>query len=314
MATTTAAAGTQVPPRPNPSPSPTAVMGMAMTIASAGTQAPHRSPVLANPFSQRKLVLRSPILLAAISPVRNTPPCHGLGLRTRRPPQRTCLVLLHGRLLPRFTVARSKRRLRSSAPELPILARPQGEAARVTTVATAAVIARGIPALVKARVTNTCLALTSRRESARTAIPAGTHTPRPFPLRLPPPLFMLDRRNRLQRRLLLPMFLQDLRSMLLFHVFLRKNALLTRSVTGVAITTSGPPTFARLRALRDPHPHRAESYMRVLQSRSVPHQHMPNLFLKESMCRGGRFTLRKPRRPATVAHALRMLHPRFPPR
>jgi len=113
----------------------------------------------------------------------------GLGLRTRRP-QRTCPVLLHGRLLPRFTVARSKRRLQSSAHELPSLACPQDEAARVTTVATAAVIARGTPALVKVRVTNTCLALTSRRESARTAIPAGTPTPRPFPLRLPLPVFM----------------------------------------------------------------------------------------------------------------------------
>jgi hypothetical protein len=238
----------------------------------------------------------------------------GLGLRTRRPPQRTCPVLLHGRLLLRFPVARSKRRLRSSPPELPILARPQGEAARVTTVATAAVIARGIPALVKARVTNTCLALTSRKDSARTASPAGTHTQRPVPLRSPLPLFRQDRTNRLQRRLRLPMFLQDLRSMLLFYVFLRKNALLTRSVTGVAITTRGPTTFARLRASRDPHSLRAESCTRQLQPRSAPHQHMPNLFFKQRMCRGGRFTLRKPHRPATVAHAMRMLHPRLPPR
>jgi hypothetical protein len=182
----------------------------------------------------------------------------------------------------------------------------------VTTVATAAVIARGIPALVKARVTNTCLALTSRRESARTAIPAGTHTPRPGPPRLHLSLFTQDRRNRLQRRLLLPMSLQDLRSMLLFYVFLRKNVLLTRSVTGVAITTRGPTTFARLRASRDPHSPRAEWCMRQLLPRSAPHQHMPNLFLKESMCRGGQFALPKPHRPATVAHAVRMFHPRLP--
>jgi len=153
-----------------------------------------------------------------------------------------------------------------------------------------------------------------RRESARTAISAGTHIPRPFPLRLPLPLCMQDRRNGLQRRLLLLMFLQDLRSMLLLHVFLRKNALLTRSVTGVAITTRGPTTFARLRASRDPHSPRAEWCMRQLQPRSALHQHMPNLFLKASMCRGGRFALRKPCRPATVAHAVRMFHPRFPPR
>ena len=171
-----------------------------------------------------------------------------------------------------------------------ILARPPGEAASVTPVAAAAVIARRTPALARARAANICLALTSRRVGARTATPAGTRIPLLLPL----------------LRLFLPLFLRDPRNPPSNLVFLWKNKLRTRAVTGIASTTCGFKPRARLRVGRGPHPDRVEASMRLLQSCSAPRPHVPTLFLKDSKC--GRYLSKiSPARNSSLRFQLKVL-------
>ena len=111
------------PLTPAPGLPPAATMGMAMTIAPAGTPVLQRSPASAKLLSQRKPVLISPIYRVEFPPVRNSFPSHWPTLRPCGPVEFGSLPLQKAMFPLKNVILHSAlpKRIREMLPRLPVL-------------------------------------------------------------------------------------------------------------------------------------------------------------------------------------------------